>query len=169
MPDTRIVYGARCAWWDSIDKVGTTPTGLPACPHCGGVLFEVGTEAEWWLGVERHEAAGNDGYRAFVVWLRGKCFPTLEVAADAYQARTRATIVYPLENDEVLEPGAVLAITEGLPLSMFGRDVGTVVAARPTADGDLEIVVAIDDDEALELLTANGVAVSIADEEADDA
>lgn len=163
--DPRIVYGARCAWWDSIDKVSTTATGLPVCPHCASPLFEIGSEAEWWLGVQRHEEAGNPGYRAFVVWLRGKCFPGLEAAAAAYQARTRATIVYPLEDDEVLDPGATLAITEGHPLTMFGREVGTVVAARPTADGDLEIVVAIDDDEALELLTSRGLVVSSDDEE----
>lgn len=75
MSDTRVVYGATCSWWDSIDKVGKTPTGLPACPHCGGVLYEIGSEREWWDGVRRHDADAEPGYIAFIEWLRGRCFP----------------------------------------------------------------------------------------------
>lgn len=90
--DLRIVYGARCSWWDSIDKVATTtglPGGLPVCPHCGSPLFEVGSETEWWAGVDQHESEREPGYRAFIEWLRGKCFPTLEAARAAYREEGR--------------------------------------------------------------------------------
>lgn len=65
--DSRIVYGARCVWWDSIANAATKPGGLPCCPHCGGVLMEVPTEA-------------------FVTWLRGRCYPTLHAAREAHAA-----------------------------------------------------------------------------------
>ena len=84
MSDQRIVYGARCSWWDSIDKVATTAGGLPCCPFCGGVLFEVVDEATWWGDVDRHEAGGRPGYRGFVEWLRGKCRPSVADARAEY-------------------------------------------------------------------------------------
>jgi hypothetical protein len=96
--DNRIVHGARCTWWGSISEVGELPPtkgnpfgerqpgerGLPCCPHCRGVLMEVGSEAEWWAGVDRHEADGNPGYRAFVEWLRGQCFPNVTAARSMF-------------------------------------------------------------------------------------
>jgi hypothetical protein len=83
--DARIVHGARCAWWDSIDKVATKPSGLPCCPHCGGVLMEVENEATWWDQVDRYGAKGNPGYRAFIEWLRGRCFRDFQTALDAHR------------------------------------------------------------------------------------
>lgn len=87
MPDTRIVYGARCTWWDSIDQVGfVVPASghrLPVCPHCGSPLFEVASEAEWWDGARLHEQ-DEPGYVTFLEWLRGQCFPTLGAARTAY-------------------------------------------------------------------------------------
>lgn len=97
--DTRIVYGARCVWWDGIEKIGKTPAGvgptakmggLPCCPHCGGVLFEMDSPKRWWDGVAKHEANGNPGYRAFIEWLKGKCFPTMDDAKAAYERRAQS-------------------------------------------------------------------------------
>lgn len=88
--DTRIVYGAGCTWWDSIDNVGSTNTtgiSLPCCPHCSSVLFEVRDEATWFKGVDRHEAAGNPGYRAMIEWGRGRCFRNFQELRAGYQAR----------------------------------------------------------------------------------
>jgi hypothetical protein len=82
--DLRIVYGARCVWWDSITKAATTPSGLPCCPHCGGVLFETASEEAWWEAVDKHEAQGALGYHKFVEWSRGKCFPTYGDARVVY-------------------------------------------------------------------------------------
>lgn len=72
--DERIAYGAACTWWGPIREVGASPSGLPGCPECGGVLFEVRTEAKWWAGVDRwaRETADPE-YREFIRWLRGRC------------------------------------------------------------------------------------------------
>lgn len=87
MPDTRIPYGAQCTWWDSIDKVGLRPSGsgnIPCCPECGKMLFEVGSEEEWFEGVDRYTADGHPLYRDMVEWGRGKCFPNHEALKEAY-------------------------------------------------------------------------------------
>lgn len=79
--DPRIVYGARCVWWDSISKAGLNRSRLPCCPHCGSVLFEVESELVWWTNVDAYaEREGDADYRAFMEWLRGKCFASLAQA-----------------------------------------------------------------------------------------
>lgn len=88
MSDTRIAYGARCTWWDSIQKVGERD-GLPCCPHCRNVLFEMPSEQQWYSGVDLHEAAGHPGYRAMIEWARGKCFPNLSAVQEAYAKEQR--------------------------------------------------------------------------------
>ena len=90
MTDQRIVYGARCMWWDSIDKlVAHSGATLPCCPRCGGMLFELPDENMWWAGVDRYEANGHPGYRAMIEWSRGKCFPSLEATQKAYTEREK--------------------------------------------------------------------------------
>lgn len=88
--DTRIVYGVGCTWWDGIDKIGHTPkrdgVSLPACPHCGSVLFEMENEREWFDRVDKHEERGNPGYRKMIEWARGKCFPNYKAVQSAYAA-----------------------------------------------------------------------------------
>jgi hypothetical protein len=88
--DTRIVYGANCVWWDSIDKVavkqvpGGRGPGLPCCPHCGSVLFET-DEPDWFKGMDKYEADGHPGYRAMMEWSRGKCFRTMTALKTTYE------------------------------------------------------------------------------------
>ena len=88
--DPRIVYGARCTWWDSIDKVGHIPTGasrgLPCCPNCRSVLFECPNEGEWFTGIDRYEADGHPGYRNRMTWARGRCFPDMKTLDAIYVA-----------------------------------------------------------------------------------
>lgn len=82
-PDYRIVYGARCCWWDSIDKAAR---GLPpTCPHCGGVLYEGPNEAAWWRGAEEQEAK-EPGYIAMMRWARGTCYRTMTAMREAWTA-----------------------------------------------------------------------------------
>ena len=87
--DTRIAYGARCTWWDSIYSVGLrryrdSPHGLPCCPKCGGPLFKMKSQVPWDNGVKRYEADGHPGYGDMVAWGRGKCFPNLAAEEAAY-------------------------------------------------------------------------------------
>lgn len=88
MTDERIAYGATCVWWGSIHDVGRKQTSrgfsLPCCPMCGGMLFEVESEAQWWDQVKLYEQDGHPGYEAFMVWLRGRCLPTLADAQHLY-------------------------------------------------------------------------------------
>jgi hypothetical protein len=94
--DDRIVYGARCTWWDGIEQVGSKGQGplggLPCCPHYRNMLFEMPTPKVWWDGVAKFEAAGHDGYRSFVEWMKGKCFPNIQAAQAAYQAKPGRTV-----------------------------------------------------------------------------
>jgi hypothetical protein len=91
MADDRIVYGIHCVWWDGIEKVGHTPPNrdgisIPCCPHCGSVLYELPSPKEWWDGVDKYEADGHPGYRDFISWLKGKCYPGRNAAKAAYEA-----------------------------------------------------------------------------------
>lgn len=73
--DQRFCFGANCTWFGRIDEVGSR-FGVPACPVCGGVLFEMDTEADWWTGVDKFQADGHPGYRGMLEWQRTnkKCF-----------------------------------------------------------------------------------------------
>ncbi len=96
--DTRIVYGMRCVWWGGIEDVGKMPGtdgplgALPCCPHCHSPLMELPTPAHWWDGVQKHEANGHPGYRAFIEWQKGKCFPTMRAAQIAYELKPGRTV-----------------------------------------------------------------------------
>lgn len=92
MADTRIVYGATCAWWGKIQEASSTPNGLPCCPHCGGVLLEVDSEEKWWAGARDFEKA-HAGYVDFLEWSRGKCFANFPSALHAYLEETGKTVV----------------------------------------------------------------------------
>jgi hypothetical protein len=90
---TVIVNGARCTWWDSIDKASSIPRqpgepGLPCCPHCRGVLFQYDSEGDFFRGVAEYEAAGHLGYGKMLEWARGKCFRNLTAMAAAYKTAT---------------------------------------------------------------------------------
>ncbi len=87
--DPRIVSGATCVWWGPISEAGVRTSsggwmrppfsramaraGLPCCPHCGGVLFEVQSIEEWWEGVDAFEPT-QPGYRKLIEFIRGKHF-----------------------------------------------------------------------------------------------
>lgn len=86
--DPRIVYSARCSWWDSIDKTAKTSSGLPCCPNCHSVLFEIENIEAWWTAVDHFEKSSHKGYRKFVEWLRGKCYTSMEAALTIYKKST---------------------------------------------------------------------------------
>jgi hypothetical protein len=88
--DARLCYGACCTWFGSIHETGGIGKGaLPCCPHCGGVLFEMQHEGEWWKGVDEYQAQGHPHYRAMWEWQRGqkKCFKDVHALTAAFDAR----------------------------------------------------------------------------------
>lgn len=82
--DTRVVYGAGCVWWDSIHNAGSNG-GLPSCPYCGSMLFEMESEKKWLGLAQKYEKAGHSGYVDFIKWLKGKCYPNYDAARSAYK------------------------------------------------------------------------------------
>lgn len=85
LKDQRYVCGARCTWHDSIDKVERHPTGLPACPHCKGMLYEFENEQEWLRRVIEYQTqAGDDDYSAVMAFGRGRCFASFEALRRAF-------------------------------------------------------------------------------------
>lgn len=96
MSDTRYVYSAGCTWNESISEVAKTGAGgLPCCPHCGSVLFELPNEAKWFGGAAKHDKT-HEGYLEFIKWVRGKCFTGAEMeglrkALKAYEEETGKT------------------------------------------------------------------------------
>jgi hypothetical protein len=85
MSEVLIVYGARCVWWDSIDKASQLPNGLPCCPHCKSVLLQQ-MPKDWEEGMAQQELK-EPGYTALLAWMRGKCFADMIVAREAYARR----------------------------------------------------------------------------------
>lgn len=74
--DNRHVYGAACSWNGPIAKIGSNG-GLPACPHCKGMLFEMDA-GKWHAGIADYCLKRDDrDYPAFMAWLsnRGTCSP----------------------------------------------------------------------------------------------
>lgn len=78
-----IAYGMACTWHDDKANVAVD-RGLPCCPHCKGLLFEM-TEPEWLVGVAKHNVA-HPGYARFIVWAKGKCHPNFKAAWDEFNA-----------------------------------------------------------------------------------
>ncbi len=87
MSDSRIVYGLSCTWWDDIGNAGKHPrSGLPCCPHCKGMLFELANPEQWWSGVDTYaKATGDKEYPGLIKWMKGRCFADLYSAKKAYK------------------------------------------------------------------------------------
>jgi hypothetical protein len=108
--DTRFTYGASCSWFGSIHEVGNTGTHLhwagqdkgthhlPCCPICGGMLFEMPTEDEWWKSVDDFEAGNypastkhpHPGYREMLEWQQKSmfCFKSIYDLRDHFEQVT---------------------------------------------------------------------------------
>lgn len=74
------IYGARCCWWtsDGATHGGRKPSGLPCCPHCGGVLFQAPLEDFLRSAEQAHPPAH---LAAFIVAHNAPCHPSW----DAYE------------------------------------------------------------------------------------
>ena len=82
--DTRFTYGVVCTWRGPIQNVGVRDNGLPCCPHCGGVLFEMETKDIWDKQIVDFDKK-HPGYADFQSWLAAlaSCIP-LKTALDTY-------------------------------------------------------------------------------------
>lgn len=127
-----IAYGARCSWWDAKENAGTRESGykgvpgLPCCPHCGGVLFEI-EERTWNIGVETREAfkwaAERDDYPELVAWSRGRCYPEPDAMLAGWEEhllldgiRAAADALEVIYADDELEPvGRPACPVHGVP------------------------------------------------------
>lgn len=88
--DTRIVYGAGCTYWGSIYSVKRGPGGLPACPHCGGLLYQMQTEQAWLDATDTHAQEANDPeFSAFIRWTKGRRCLSLHPDLDGATAYDR--------------------------------------------------------------------------------
>lgn len=96
MEDKRVVCGAKCTWWDSIDKVKKDKqSGLPVCPYCGNVLFEVSSIEKWNEAVDRYvQSTGFTDYSAYTEWNRGRqCCKTFDENIEQFIKETGKTNV----------------------------------------------------------------------------
>ncbi len=85
--DKRYVYGATCTWRGPIQAV-SADGGIPRCPQCGSVLYEVEDSTKWFDQIAAFDADGHEGYSDFQEWLAAlpKCIPSGIGALDAYVA-----------------------------------------------------------------------------------
>lgn len=93
MADTRFVYGVRCCWFGPVESVGTVQ-GLPCCPHCQSLLFEVPTHEAWWKMVDDFDAT-HPGYRKMVEWSveEGRHFSIPAEVVVAYREATGIVVL----------------------------------------------------------------------------
>jgi len=72
MPDPMVFYALCTFWTDDWSALGERD-GVPCCPECGSVGFEMDS-GEWRVAVARYEADGHPGYTATVAFGKEKCF-----------------------------------------------------------------------------------------------
>lgn len=72
------VYGTRCSYHAPKDKLPLTG-GLPVCPHCRNVLFEM-PQAEWNSSTLQYaETVCDPGYIDFIKWSENReCIPLID-------------------------------------------------------------------------------------------
>lgn len=114
MSENLHVYAATCSWHGPISEVGTMKLpateatiggkkvmiggedsyGLPCCPHCQSVLFQM-DEDKFWRGALEHQQKGHTNYETFLRWTmtQKRCWPTLAEAAAAYTLESSRPVV----------------------------------------------------------------------------
>lgn len=98
------VYSAGCSWHGPISQVGKTKdlpetiayvgnkaikiggkdSGLPCCPYCGSMLFQI-EENKWWGGAKSFNET-HPNYLRFIQWSmrQNRCWANNTEAAKAY-------------------------------------------------------------------------------------
>ena len=57
---------------------------LPCCPHCGSMLMETGSQAEYMALIASQERTHPE-YVAMIRWADGQCFPDTDTLQNAYR------------------------------------------------------------------------------------
>lgn len=117
-----IAYGVYCTWWDSKEKVSTNRAGIPCCPHCLCVLFEI-VEGVWNQCMNDFDTT-HSGYKKMMMWARGKCFTSMLMLKEAYSL---ARALEPVEKKPVEKMTRV-------PWDIYFMNIATSVATRSTCD-----------------------------------
>lgn len=99
-----IWYGFCTFWtddWDELSSVevkgspsgiggravGAIDAGIPCCPDCGSVGYEI-EDDEWWEGVQKVEA-DTPGYYKFITDLKELCHGKGESIGDLWELRKK--------------------------------------------------------------------------------
>ena len=78
-------HGICTYWTDDWDAVAATSEGIPCCPQCSNVGFQISRD-EWWRAVDKYEKSGHPGYRSLIEWGKEQCFPDYDSLARAFKA-----------------------------------------------------------------------------------
>jgi hypothetical protein len=83
-----MVYSAHCTWCAPISKASKLESGIPCCPHCKSVLFQM-ERADWDKGVVGFIASNGDhAYPSYLEWVAttDRCYRTYKEARAAFNA-----------------------------------------------------------------------------------
>jgi hypothetical protein len=97
-PEHLHVYGVSCSWHGDINEVKLLPpVGIPCCPHCQGVLFQI-EESKWFEGAIEHEKKGHTNYVEFLEWItkQTRCWPEFSEAAFVFERETGKKVILKL-------------------------------------------------------------------------
>jgi len=103
------VWSTGCFWHGRIEATGRTGKcgmGIPCCPHCGSVLYQC-SQRKWEEGTKAYEQQGHVNYIAFMAWTeaQGKCWPTIDAAAQEFTATTGQPVIFAISKGEP-QPGS---------------------------------------------------------------
>lgn len=87
---TDVFYGLCTFWTDDWASLGRTREGIPCCPYCGAVGFEMDRK-EWLRQIAAHEAKGNPDYLAMMRWAKDRCFSDFATLTRTYRANRDGT------------------------------------------------------------------------------
>lgn len=85
--DLRWVYGVGCFWFAPIRDARPNAHGLPCCPTCSSLLYEVKSKEFFWGQAKNYDAAGHPGYLNMMLWIKAERhhFLTIQEAEAAYK------------------------------------------------------------------------------------
>lgn len=78
-PNRLCWYGPCMYWTDNWNALSSSPTGIPCCPYCGTVGFQI-THQEWMNGAIRFAAETDQpGYPKWLLDIKEVCSPEMSM------------------------------------------------------------------------------------------